>query len=259
MKRFLTLAGLVLALGILVGPAPAQDKWGTLKGRVVWGGDEVPEPQDLTPLIMKNPDSEFCLKDGKVLDQRFVINKKNKGLQWAVVYLSNGDPKKKLPMPIKKELLKPDKNVVEIDQPVCMYVPHTIAIREGQTLLAKNNAKVSHNVLYVGPDGSGNPLLLPGKTFPLEGLTASLSATTLSCSIHPWMKAYVKVFDHPYFAVTDENGEFTIKDAPAGKYNLIIWQGNGGYAGGAAGRIGRVITIEPGMNDLGDREYPPVK
>jgi hypothetical protein len=58
------------------------------------------------------------------------------------------------------------------------------------------------------------------------------------------MKAWVGIFDHPYFAVTDKNGKFEIKDAPAGKYRLFVWHEEVGYLGGVKGRNGQVITIK---------------
>ena len=49
-------------------------------------------------------------------------------------------------------------------------------------------------------------------------------AIYIKCDVHPWMKSYVSVFDHPYFAVTDENGNYKIDNIPPGTYNVIAWQ-----------------------------------
>lgn len=259
MRRLFHLAGCLLALGVFVGPAAGQE-WGTIKGRIVWGGAKVPEPVDLTELVMKNPDKDWCLKDGKLLSEEWVINPKNKGIKWTFVWLTDGNPMNKKPLTIHPKLKDLDKKVVEIDQPVCLYVPHAIAIRQGQDLTARNTAKVAHNVLHVGPDIMGNPLVLPGKDFTLNGLKVENSPISLSCAIHPWMKAWVRIFDHPYFAITDDDGNFTIKDAPAGKFNLIVWHGSGGWRGGALGRQGEIITIEAGKEtDLGNKIFPPPK
>ena len=57
------------------------------------------------------------------------------------------------------------------------------------------------------------------------------------CTIHGWMTGYVRIFDHPYYAVTDEDGKFEIKNAPAGKYRIVYWHENG-VRGGAKGRFG---------------------
>ncbi len=58
------------------------------------------------------------------------------------------------------------------------------------------------------------------------------------------MKSWVRIFDHPYFALTDEDGKFEIKNAPAGKYNLVMWQGGVGWVNG--GKNGQTIEIPAG-------------
>ena len=66
----------------------------------------------------------------------------------------------------------------------------------------------------------------------------------IECNIHPWMKGWVRVFDHPYFAVTDADGKFEIKNAPAGKYNIVMWQEGQGWVNG--GKTGQTIEIMAG-------------
>jgi hypothetical protein len=71
------------------------------------------------------------------------------------------------------------------------------------------------------------------------------------------MKGWVRVFDHPYFAVTDADGNFVIKNAPAGKYQLVIWQEDMGFKDGEKGKDGSPITIQAGSTDLGKIEIKP--
>jgi hypothetical protein len=72
------------------------------------------------------------------------------------------------------------------------------------------------------------------------------------------MSGWVRVFDNPYFAVTDADGNFEIKDAPAGTYRLMIWQESIGYRGGAAGRDGTPVTIKAGaVTDVGPFDVKP--
>ena len=68
------------------------------------------------------------------------------------------------------------------------------------------------------------------------------------------MTGYVRVFDHPYFAVTDENGNFEIKNAPAGKFRIVYWHENG-IRGGAKGRAGDVIEIKGPTTELKPTEF----
>ena len=97
-----------------------------------------------------------------------------------------------------------------------------------------------------------NVTLSPGKELTIKALKAAPSPVRVDCNIHPWMKAYLFVFDHPYFAVTDENGQFEIKLAPAGNYRLVIWQDMGWKDGN---RTGTPITIKADeVTDMGKVE-----
>jgi hypothetical protein len=89
----------------------------------------------------------------------------------------------------------------------------------------------------------------------IKGLEAERIPMSCECNFHPWMSARIGVFAHPYFAVTDAQGNFEIKLAPAGSYQLIVWRN--GWLGGAKGRDGRAIDIPPGGLDLGAIEFPP--
>lgn len=247
------LAGLALALA----PAFAQDgKWGGVKGQVVWGGDKVPERAPLD--LKENPDKAACLKDGKILDQTWIVNAKNKGLKNAFVWLQ-GPEGVQMPIHSSLQTIK-DKRVV-MDQPVCMFLPHALGLREGQTLVAKNSASIAHNFKWSGNpeiNPGNNVLLPPGSEKEIDNLKADRFPVSIECNIHPWMKGWVRVYDHPYFAVTDENGNFEFKNAPAGDWQLMVWHGSGGWLGGRKGRDGQKISIPAGdTKDLGKLEYPP--
>jgi hypothetical protein len=72
----------------------------------------------------------------------------------------------------------------------------------------------------------------------------------------PWVNGNIAVFAHPYFAVTDADGAFEIKDAPAGKYRLVVW--NFAYNNGADGRAGQSIAIPTDTRvDLGEIVFTP--
>src|SRR5437660_1720777 len=132
MKLLIKVAGFVCLLSLVSGAVRAE--WGTIKGRIVWGGDKVPVAEDLTPIIKKNADATFCLKDGKVLSEAWVIDAKDKGIRWTFVWLAP-DPANPGPLPVHPKLKGLDKKDVVIDQPICMYLPHALALRQGQTLV----------------------------------------------------------------------------------------------------------------------------
>jgi len=226
MMRTLSLtAGLFVVTGLLLNPclprASAQNL-GSVKGQVTFGGDKVPMPAPVN--VDKDP--AHCLSKGPITSEEWVVNPNNKGVRWAIVWLSpNNDVKN--PEPIKgiPEALQKSKNpTVAMDQPCCRYEPHVVAMRTDQSLIFKNGGAVAHNVQYQGCGTQGNPILNPGAEQKIGDLTYGWTGMTVGCNIHGWMKAYVRVFDHPYFAVTDADGNFEIKDVPPGNYYLITWQ-----------------------------------
>ena len=113
-----------------------------------------------------------------------------------------------------------------IDQRDRMFIPHISVVPIGTTVDFPNNDSVFHNVfaeyqakrfdLGMYPRGS-----VKHQTFNKPGLVA------LMCSVHSEMGAFIQVVDTPYYTVADRNGQFTIKDIPAGKYVLKVWHESG--------------------------------
>lgn len=247
---------LIALAGYFANARAADDDWGNIKGRIVWDGDDIPVRKPIAD-IDKSTDKAHCHAKGKILDEKWVVNPKNKGLRWTFVWLADAkNPKAALPIhPDLKEIKVKE---VFMDQPMCMFVPHALGMREGQVLVAKNSAPIAHNYKWTGSvlkGIQGNVLLPPNGTLPIKGLVADRLPVQIQCSIHPWMNGWVRVFNHPYFAVTDENGAFEIPKAPAGDYRLVIWHEEG-FSGGAMGRTGQPIAIKAGgVTDLGSIKY----
>ncbi len=107
----------------------------------------------------------------------------------------------------------------------CMYDPHVVALRAGQALDISNADQTTHNLLAMPElNPKFNRSETPGAapvdvTFAIPEL-----AIPLRCNVHPWMKSYVFVFRHPYFAVTAADGSFEIKNLPPGTYSIQAWQ-----------------------------------
>jgi hypothetical protein len=235
MMRRVSLAAVTLAAGLVLASAARAEEWGTLKGRIVWGGNGMPEVvfHDVTK------DQEHCLSKGKIAREEWVVNEKNKGLRWVLVSLAPDAGGKLAVHPSLKDI----KGTVTMDQPCCKFEPHVVGVRAGQPLLVKNSAPIVHNVNWSGFRNKGdNKILPPGGKILIDDLNASPFPVNVGCNIHGWMKAYVGVFDHPYFTVTDENGNFEIKDAPAGNCRLVIWHEAEGWKDG--NRNGDPVTIK---------------
>ena len=272
MKRIwgLMTFALVSAVGISAGTASAADgDWVTVKGRIVW--DEAKGAVPKREKIKATKDEEVAAKDKEFLTEDWVVSAKTNGIKNVFVWLAPEPTAKQLadlkskklkvfpsfdPKDVNPAAAKPAKDSVEIDQPCCRFIPHVIAAQEGQKLTIKNSAPIPHNAKYVGSDdgnGEGNPLIPSGGAFTLpKALVKEKYPIELSCSIHPWMKAYIRVFDHPYFAVTDADGNFEIKNAPVlgGKLRLFVWH-ESGFSGGASGAQGSTFDVKPGTIDKG--------
>jgi hypothetical protein len=256
----LTLLGLVPAL-----TAHAQNVT-TVKGRVVWdAAKNGPAPARVA--IKPTKDEEVCAKDKDFKTEDWVINPKTNGIKYVVVWLApepkpGGAKLRDLPPFDKKDIpaaaAKPAKADVEIDQPCCRFIPHVLAAQEGQGMIIKNSAPVPHNAKWTSREnGEINPLIPSGGQYKLpQPLKAERFPINVECSIHPWMKAYVWVFNHPYFAVTDDDGNFEIKNVPVlnGKLRMVMWQDNG-FSGGRVGRMGEPITVKAGNTDLGEIKF----
>lgn len=110
-----------------------------------------------------------------------------------------------------------------IDQVGCMYTPVIAAVQTKQKILVRNSDPVLHNV-HPTPNVSGNKeankAQMP-KGADLEfAFEKPEQFLRFKCDVHPWMFSWVSVFDHPYFAVSEKDGSFTIKNVPPGKYTL---------------------------------------
>jgi hypothetical protein len=248
-----TLAVVPALLLLAASRSDAQaGKWGTIKGQVVWGGNEIPLrkeiliPANLAQLLANNPNAN--LQNGRILDENLLINEKSRGIKNVFAWLIN-DPNN--PLPIHPKLQAIPNKPVTLDQPALMFSPRALAMREGQVFEMVNTGPVQHHIRWIG-DGvnnqGGNAIINPGGKAVDKGLKAQRLPLLLVCNIHSWMKGRLAVFNHPYFAVTDENGNFEIKDAPIGNSNIMIYHEEIGYR---VGKMGESINIKAGVNEMG--------
>jgi plastocyanin len=118
----------------------------------------------------------------------------------------------------------PPAETVVIDQQGCVYIPHVVGVQAGQTLTFRNSDDVSHNVKAVPTTNRGFNISQPNKgmesprTFDQPEVMVPIE-----CNVHGWMKGFVGVVGHPYFAVSGTDGTFTIANLPAGTYTVETW------------------------------------
>lgn len=106
----------------------------------------------------------------------------------------------------------------------CHFVPHVLGLQSDQTLAVRNTDNTEHQ-LCVSP--AYNPVgcvtLKPGETNTEKKFPVPERFIQISCARHPWEKAYLAVFGNPFFAVTDKDGRYEIKDVPPGEYTVVAW------------------------------------
>ncbi|OWK46987.1 hypothetical protein [Fimbriiglobus ruber] len=244
MLKFCSLA-LLAGLTALAGGFNTlrADDWGNLKGQIKLS--KAPEKR----AIAVTTDKEHCLSKGDQFYEDLIVSPKSGGVKYVIVWLRPDTTERKDPFP--KDKIKPSLAAAPavnhvVDQPCCQFIPRVVAARTGDTLEFKNSSPVPHNTNYSSDEDPFNVTIPPGKSHKApKPLTAQATPIPFKCDIHPWMAGRLRVFDHPYFAVTDDDGKFEIKDAPAGKWRLVIWQENG-FHKGRAGILGEPVEIKAG-------------
>ena len=115
--------------------------------------------------------------------------------------------------------------MVEFDQGGCRFFPHVFALRVGQTLRVLNPDRTLHTVHAYSRENPSFNDAMPGFRTVLERVFHRAEPTpfVVKCEVHPWMSAWVAVFDHPYYFVTGRDGGFRIGNLPPGTYELDLW------------------------------------
>ncbi len=213
-------------IAFLLAPVPdatAQD-WGTIRGRIVYGGD-APAPVKLDI----ERDAEVCGKVGLV-DESLAVNKENRGIRYVAIWLESKEA-----VPVHPDLQNFPAEAPSLDNVDCRFEPHMLAVRTGQVLQMKNSDPVAHNAaVYVRRTTPFSEIIPQGMPLEKKFAKAETLPTRVDCSIHAWMKAWLIITDHPYVAVTNANGEFELKNVPAGEWKFRFWHERQGYLTNAA-------------------------
>jgi hypothetical protein len=207
-KIFLAIIALTLTLCPFAAFAEGAGR--SVSGVVTYKG---PKP---APAVLQMSRDEKCMKlhgDKPVLNEEQIVNDANQ-VKNVFVYVKDGLAPAKYPVPSEP---------ANLDQEGCMYLPHVQGMRVEQKLNVNNKDGFLHNVRGLAKI---NPPLNLGQ--PINGTREKVfhkaeTPIKFRCDVHPWMSAYIFVMPHPFFAVTDDQGKFTIKDLPPGDYTLTAW------------------------------------
>jgi hypothetical protein len=240
--------GVALTLFVIPGLVPAKGGgagWGTIKGRVVWAEKKLPEKTKID--LNGHMDKAHCLSKGDLYKEEVLVHPKSTGVRYVCVWLAPVNKGDKLP--VHPNLKKVPETKVTMGQPCCAFVPRAVALREGQTLLVTNESPVVHNYRYLGDplrNTGGSVNINSGGTLEIKNLMAQKAPLMVACDHHKWMHGAIFVFDHPYFAMTDEDGNFEIPNAPAGTWDLIFRHESGAWNAGNQAQSRVRVTIPAG-------------
>jgi len=188
---------------------------GTVTGIIRFKGAK-PEAKPITEI----GGNAFCKEheeNGELpLHDSFVFGKNGNDdtLVNVLVYVSKGLEGKTFDKP---------KDPVILDQVGCMYTPHVVAVMVGQTLEIHNSDATLHNVMTMPRENPPFNVGMPVQGSKLEKVFNKPEfKMNLKCFMHPWMSAYVHVLPHPFFAVSGNDGSYTIKGLPPGEYEITV-------------------------------------
>lgn len=221
----------------LASPVSAQ-----VTGKVMLEG-QAPDPAQLN--MAADPKCQAA-HPNPVLDDAIMVGPGNE--------LANVVVNIKAPEGKKLEGAAP-KDAITIDQKGCQYSPHVVGMMVGQQLVMKNSDPIPHNVHSVALDNDQFNIgqTQQGQENKVGDKIKVAERFMIKCDIHPWMTVQVNAFDHPFFAVSNDKGEFSIptKGLADGKYEIEIW-----HEKCAAEPIVHEIEVKDGKAKVEDIKLP---
>jgi len=187
------------------GPAAATGR-GSLAGRVTFRGDAPALP----PLEVAK-DRETCGE--RVPSEALLVSPRTRGVRYAVVSLEGAPPAGAT-----------EAGEATLENRRCRFAPHVLAVRVGTELAIVNGDPVLHNLRgWLDGQRALFNVVQPTQGQVTQRTIKRAGVIRLTCDAHAHMGGYVLAFDHPYFGVTDEDGDFSIAQVPAGTYRLTVW------------------------------------
>lgn len=196
----------------LVDPSTA----GSISGSIRLDG----EPPKFKPIDMSAEAACVQANSSPVVPQ-IVVTGAHGALANVVVYVKSGLGSYRFDLP---------STPVALDQKGCMYEPRILAVMARQTFEVHNEDQTIHNVHAMPRENRAWNKSEPVGDPPIEAnFTKPELAIPIACNIHPWMRAFMFVFAHPYFAITPKTGDFELKGVPPGTYVIEAWQERFGF------------------------------
>jgi hypothetical protein len=184
------------------------------------------------PPVRINMSADPNCKSSSPAGSEDVVAGANGNLENVVVFVSDG---------LGDRTFQPPAQPAVLEQKGCLYRPHVVAIQANQKLSVVNSDTTTHNI-HPSPANNreSNTIQPPGVPLELSFAREEI-AIPVKCNVHPWMKGYIAVFKHPFFAVTGPDGTFDIKNLPPGTYTISAWHGK-------LGTQSQKLTVTAGQN-----------
>lgn len=227
----------------------ADAKLATLRAKFVYDGK--------APALKKIDSSKdpFCAQI-EIMSDHMLVGKDGE-LQNLVLMFDTRRSKAKVPA----EFTKAPEATITLDNKDCVFVPHIIFARVGQTIEVLNSDQTGHNANFGFFNNPAQNFLIPvGGKKDLKLVAEEATLMPVECNIHPWMKGYVIVQEHPYVGISNADGVIEIENLPVGEVTFLVRHENAdgsideGTVGGKKQKWGRgrmEIELKPGVNDLG--------
>lgn len=187
-------------------------KTGTIRGKIRFTGAK---PSGKVISLDADPQCAKLHAGGTINEEGVVL-----GADGAVgnvfVYLKSG---------LEGKTFAPAAEPVVIDQQGCRFAPRVLGIQTGQPLKVTNSDPVTHNI-HPQPEKNRdwNQSQAPEDPPLMRKFAAPEVMIPVKCNVHNWMRAWIGVLAHPYFATTGTDGTFTIRNVPPGTYTVAVWQ-----------------------------------
>lgn len=205
--------------------ADAGTGWATLRGRFIFEGSVPERPAKLAALT--HSDASVCAPGGEAPRENDIVVGEGGGLQYVAVYLRRAPGNR-----VHESASTPPDEPFVFDQKNCVFQEHVFACQVGQTVVLQNSDPVGHNAKIEGK-ARFNQTIQANDSLSYEFAAEEAAPQPVSCSIHPWMRAFALPRENGYYAVTAPDGSFQIANLPAGvELEFQAWHERGRGTGG---------------------------